>query len=257
MTEIEVHRNYHTEKFTKPPSSTPASLLSEKRQLTVKILSDDTKLPEDQLSEIQELLRDAVLENHIYKDGDGAFLICEHEIDILKGEFHKDPDAYLKKWTAKIDGFYVCQYSGDRIAEIIQNQDQFDEQGRVINRHDRIGGPSYLPKEHLSFAVNLRNLQALFNIGEPSEDILYLLISLVQVLPEEKQLVPFISYLREETGKVKTKLGSKLKEKKNETDLIFGIFGFNAFVILLQSHLPQLIPRRSFGGRPLILHWLS
>lgn len=253
VTEIENHRNYHTEYFTKPPASTPASLLSETRQLIVKILADDMKVVEDKLTEIQELLRDASLENHIYKNIDGAFLICEHEIEILKGEFNKNPEEYLRKWTARIDGYYVCQYSGDRIAEIIQDQAQFDEQGRVINRHDKISGPGYLPKEHLSFAVSLRNLQSLFNLGEPAEDIMYLLISLIQVLPDEAKLVPFISYVREESTKVKTKLGAKIKEKKNEADLIFGIFGFNALVILLQTHLPQLIPRRSFGGRPLLL----
>lgn len=253
VTEIDRHRNYHTEYFSSPPASTPASLLSETRQLIVKILNDDTKVPEDQLAEIQELIRDAIFENNLYKTSDGAFLICEHEIERLKGEFNKDPDAYLKKWAAKVDGYYVCQYSGDRLAEVIQHQDAFDEQGRVINRHDKISGAAYLPKEHLSFAVNLRNLQGLFNMGEPAEDIMYLLISLLQVLPDEKNLIPLISYVREETSKVKTKLGSKLSEKKNDVDLMFGMFGFNAIVILLQTHLPQLIPRRSFGGRPLLL----
>jgi hypothetical protein len=254
--EIEKHRNYHTEYFTKPPASNPASLLSETRQLILKILDDDMKLPEDKLSEIQDLLRkdDVSLENHLYKDSDGAFLICEHEIEILKGEFNKNPEEYLRKWTARVDGFYVCQYSGDRIAEIIQDQVQFDEQGRVINRTEKISGPGYLPKEHLSFAISLRNLQSLFNLGEPAEDIMYLLISLIQVLPDEEKLIPFISYVREESAKVKAKLGAKIKEKKNEVDLIFGMFGFNAFVVMLQTHIPQLIPRRSFGGRPLLLN---
>lgn len=251
--EIDKHRNYHTEYFSKPPASTPASILSETRQLIVKILNDDTKIPEDQLSEIQELLRDAVFENNLYKSTDGSFLICEHEIERLKGEFNKDPDAYLRKWAAKVDGYYVCQYSGDRLAEIIQHQDAFDEQGHVINKHDKITGGAYLPKEHLSFAVSLRNLQGLFNVGEPAEDIMYLLISLLQILPDEKTLIPLISYIREETLKVKSKLGGKLSEKKNDVDLMFGMFGFNAIVVLLQTHLPQLIPRRSFGGRPLLL----
>lgn len=254
IAELERHRNYHTEYFTRPPASKPASLLSETRKLIVEILRDDTKLPEDQLFEIQDLLRDAVLENYIYTSSDGAFLICQHELDILKGEFNRDPDAYLQKWCAKVDGFYVCQYSGERVAEVIQNQDQFDEQGHVINKHDKISANlSFLPKEHLSFAVNLRTLQGLFNTGEPAEDIMYLLISLLQVLPEEKQLIPLISYVREESIKVRTKLGAKLAEKKNDVDLMFGMFGFNAIVILLQTHLPQLIPRRSFGGRPLVL----
>jgi hypothetical protein len=253
LSEIEKHRNYHVEYFSKPPASSPASLLSETRQLIVKILNDDSKVPEDQLFEIQELLRDAIVENNVYKTADGAFLICEHEIERLKGEFNKDPDAYLRKWGAKVDGYYVCQYSGDRIAEVIQHQDAFDEQGHIINRHDKISVSAYLPKEHLSFAIHLRNLQSFFNIGEPAEDIMYLLISLLQILPEEKDLITLISYVREETAKVKAKVGSKLVEKKNDIDLMFGMFGFNAVVILLQTHLPQLIPRRSFGGRPLLL----
>ena len=31
------------------------------------------------------------------------------------------------------------------------------------------------------------------------------------------------------------------------------MFGFNGVVTLLQTHIPQLLPRRSFAGKPLIL----
>jgi len=255
LDEMKLHLQYITQVFQKYASSSAPGLLNETRKLIISILNDDTKLPEDQLFEITQLLKDATLENHIYKHSDGSFLICEHQLDILRGEFDKDNAGFLRKWCVKADGFYVCQYSGERIAEIIQQQDQFDEQGRVVNRHDKIDSAlKFLPKEHLSFAVSLRELQSKFKTNQPAEDILYLMMTLLQILPDEKYLNMMLSYLRGETDKVNTKLaGKKLSAKQQgDVDMVLSVMGFNAMLLLLQIHVPQLIPRRSFG-RPLVL----
>ena len=84
---------------------------------------------------------------------------------------------------------------------------------------------------------------------------MYLLISLIQVLPSEDQLKPFLDYVRSESGKVQARIsGKKLTAKQQgDVDMALSLFGFNAIVVLLQTHRPQLIPRRSFGSKPLLL----
>jgi hypothetical protein len=97
------------EMYPTSPASAPAAALNEIRRKIVDILSDDRLVPEDQLSDIEELLHgdSVVLENHLYKSSSGAFLICEHELERLRGSFAKDPAAYLRTWCAKLNGFYV------------------------------------------------------------------------------------------------------------------------------------------------------
>jgi hypothetical protein len=77
----------------------------------------------------------------------------------------------------------------------------------------------------------------------------------LQVLPDEDQLKPILDFVKRETDKVNVKIAGKKLTPKQQGDinLALAIFGFSGVVILLQSHRPQLIPRRSFGPRPLKL----
>jgi hypothetical protein len=245
------------EMYPASPASTPAAELNEIRKQVVDILSDDRLVPEDQLSDIEDLLHGdtVVLENHIYKSAStGAFLICEHELERLRGSFAKDPAEYLKTWCAKLNGFYVCQYSGERIAEVLEQQDQFDESGHVINRHDSLTKPP-ASLEHVTFDTALKKLQSLFKSAQPADDIFYLLLTLLQVLPDEDQLMPLIGFARSESDKLLARMaGKKLGQKEqNALDMALAIYGFNAVVVLLQIHTPRLIPRRSFGSQPVPL----
>jgi len=239
------------------PASAPAAEMNETRKKIVDILSDDRLVAEDQLSEIEDLLHgdSVVLENHIYKSAStGAFLICEHELERLRGSFAKDPTAYLKTWCAKLNGFYVCQYSGERIAEVLEQQDQFDESGHVINRHDSLTKqPAAL--EHVTFETALKKLQSLFKSTQPADDIFYLLLTLLQILPDEDQLMPLIGFARAESDKLLARVaGKKLGQKEQSAlDMALAIYGFNALVVLMQIHTPRLIPRRSFGSQPVPL----
>ena len=196
---------FSDEFFAKPPSVDPAAAPNETRMMISAILEDEFKVDEDKLSDIQTLLKEGtVLENHLYKDATtGAFLICEHELERLRGEFAKNPRAYLQTWCAKNSGYYVCKYSGDRIAEVLEQTDEFDEEGRVNNRHDAItpgsGGSGTVSQEHVTFALSLKNLQSLFKATQPGEDIMYLLLSLMQILPDEKQLLPLLATVRSES----------------------------------------------------------
>ena len=251
---------FDDEFFARPPPVDPAAPPNETRLLISAILDDEFKIDEDKLSDIQTLLKEGTtLENHIYKDSTtGAFLICEHDLEKLRGEYAKNPRAYLQTWCAKYAGYYVCKYSGERVAEVLENKDEFDEEGHVTNRHDAItpgSGSGKVSQEHITFALSLKNLQSVFKSTQPAEDIMYLLLSLMQILPDEKQLMPILTSMRADTDKLLSRFAGKTLPAKEQNQLNFalGVYGFNAIVILMQTHRPQLVPRRSFGSQPLIL----
>jgi hypothetical protein len=132
------------------------------------------------------------------------------------------------------------------------DQDQFDENGRLIQRKSKIETSTF---DEQTFAKSLKSLQKLFNTDSPSEDIFYLLLSLLQVLPEEEQCKVILDYVRSESVKVSAKIAGKKLTAKQQSDINFAlaIFGFNGVIVLLQTHRPQLLPRRSFGSKPLVM----
>lgn len=244
--------------FSKAPESDKPVPPPEARQLIVAILGDDKRTPEDKAADITVIVHssEAELSNKVYVDKDTKqFLVCQHTIHQYAGDMEKDSDKFLKEWAVADSGFRTCKYCGERITDIIQFQEEFDENGRVVQMRSKISKPSYVPDEHLTFAASLKNLQKLFNVSEPAEDIFYLLLSLLQVLPEEEQLKPVLDFVRGESSKVKAKIAGKSlnAKQKSDVDVMLSVFGFNGVVILMQTHRPQLLPRRSFGSKPLVL----
>jgi hypothetical protein len=225
---------------------------SETRTFIVAILKD-TRTSDDKLDSIQVLLSkvDHSVTDNIYREENGQFLVCAHTLDYLDGSFERDSDAYIRKWSVVEAGFRTCQYCGERIASVFQDQDQFDESGRVIQR---VSKQEKVTEEHVSFAASLKNIQELFDLTSPGEDVFYLMLSLLQILPEDDQLRPILDFVRSETTKTNSKIaGRKLTAKQqSDVNLALAIFGFNGVIVLMQTHLPQLIPRRSFG-KPIVM----
>jgi hypothetical protein len=75
---------------------------------------------------------------------------------------------------------------------------------------------------------------------------MYLLLSLLQVLPDPAQVTPILQYART----ISTALA---KTDNDTTRRARGTVGIAAAAALLQTHLPALTPRRSFGPRPVML----
>lgn len=71
----------------------------------------------------------------------------------------------------------------------------------------------------------------------------------MQVLPEETQILPIITFIRKLSAVVR--MNKKIEKQAKER--IEGILGISGMVTLLQTHNPFLIPRRSFGSRVLKL----
>lgn len=243
------------------PTGGPALAQSETRAQILALLEDtDARMPEDIAADIRTLLRitapEPVLSKHIYQDGvTGGFLICEHTLAVLDGEFNTNREAFLKTWSAKDAGTVVCQFCGDTISnEVLVVQDQFDEEGRAIVSY----GSLEAVKERFSadhttkaFAVSLKEMRPLFDLTQPGEDIMYLILSLLQVLPEPDKMKPFLDLVKTEGGKLKPLIAGKDAKKSADARLVASLLGFASTILLIQTHTPPLIPRRSVGAKPL------
>lgn len=246
--------------FTKASVAKAPPPASDTRTQIMALLRDETRLPEDIAVDILTILKqlapDPHLINNVYSESTtDEFLICQHTLRQLEGDFAKNPDTYLKTWSAKESGSVVCRFCGEIITkDTFVAQDQFDDTGRAVVSHgslDKPGGAFVDVHAHTkAFAVSLKELKNIFDIEQPAEDIMYLLISLLQVLPEESQVKPFLDVLKSQGSKLKVVIRGSDKKSAGDAQLVATLLGFASTVLLLQTHNPPLIPRRSVGSKP-------
>ena len=220
--------------------------ISDVRKMIIAVINDKERLEEDKADAIEKLLRGKELKERVYFDKE-SFLICNHTLEIMKGEMEKDSEGFLLEWTTTEEGFRTCKYCSERINNnVFAVQDDFDENGNPIISHEILQtGTTFHGESHLvSFTSSLTQLKQVFNLNNAGESILYLLLSLLQILPLENQLIPILEHVR---GSSKALEKSKLSDDKKQ--LIQGLLGIGAIVVLLQTHNPFLIPRRSFGSK--------
>jgi hypothetical protein len=174
----------------------------------------------------------------------------------LEGEFDRDPKLYVKQWGAEEGGKIVCRFCGDTISdEVFTVKDQFDENGRAIVSYARLDDKKrQFVSDHSTrvFAESLFDLKKQFDLSQPAEDMLYLIITLLQVLPENDKLKPFLDLLKTEGAKLKPLIQSKDETKSANAQLVSCLLGFSAAILLVQTHIPMLIPRKSVGPRPIV-----
>lgn len=224
---------------------------SDTRRQILAVMKDENRTPVDQAEAIEKILRGSSSKEEKYFDAGDLFLICNHSLSILKGDLETERDAFYEKWTTVDEGFRCCRFCGEQIAaDVFTSQDDFDEEGNVIKSHDVLESSAFHGESHVAaFANSINKLKPTFMLENPGEAILYLLISLVQVLPTESQLIPIVQNIRELT----TVLRGNKKIEKSAKERTEGILGIAGMVILLQTHNPFLIPRRSFGSKILKL----
>lgn len=225
---------------------------SELRRLIKAVLGDPERDPVDKASAIQLLLIGVTQKDEQWFDSDDSFLLCGHTLALLRGDLEVDKDAYYKQWTAVDDGFRACKHCGEQInRDVFIAQDDFDENGNVIISYDVLDMPSAFKGDtHVeSFSNSLSKLRSSFTLDNSGEAIFYLLLSLLQVLPTESQLIPIIQFIRDLTGLLR----ANKKIEKSTKERIEGILGIVGMVTLLLTHNPFLIPRRSFGSKVLRL----
>ena len=219
---------------------------SELRKDILTILDDETRSPEDRADAIQLLLNLITPVEEKYYDKEGVFLICGHTLSLLYGDLEDDKDGFYDKWCAVDAGFRTCKFCGERINnDVLIAQDEFTSDGKPVINYETLEPNTISTENNVSaHASSIVELKKLFNLEKSTaEQILYLLLQLLQILPSESVLLPIIQYTR--NAEAVLRANKKIDEAKREK--IEGVFGIVAGVLLLQTHIPFLIPKRTFG----------
>jgi hypothetical protein len=230
-------------------AKTPSRPVSDKRVEVLAILDDERRIPVDKTRDIRELLKTAILEKQVYSDTDGLFVVCSHSLAVLNGDLASDRRKFYEDWTAQEDGFRVCKFCGERIVrDDVVVQDEYDSSGRRIFT-EAIDQTVYTSDTLAHYITGIKKLQSLFKLDNPMENTIYTLLTILHVLPEAGETERFLLNARRLEAnifKVGAAVTDTLKTQK-------GVLGIAMTIVMLQGHLPLLVPRRSFGSRPLKL----
>jgi hypothetical protein len=231
-----------------PQEKSPVKSESLRRVEVLAVENDDKRYVEDKYRDIQALLREVPVQNNVYKDSDGSFVYCAHSMALLGGDLAIDRRAYYDKWCAKIDGDRVCRFCGQVVNnDVYADADEFDEDGFIIRQREAFEAKGFHGEAIQSFTTGLGLLRPLFLLENPHDETVLLLLSIMQVLPNREQLEPLLKNGR---------MVAAVQFNKGSADTIAkftGMMGIATTAVILQTHIPTLIPRRSFGPRPLKL----
>lgn len=229
-------------------AKTPAAQESIRRREVLAIEFDPARFAEDKYRDIQDLLKETTLTANVYADPDGAFVFCSHTLALLAGDLGTDRRAYYDKWTAKVDGFRVCKFCGQTVNDdVVVEQDEYTEQGFLIRQTDALPEQVQIGETIRSFTTGLQALRPLFLLENAHDETVFLLLSILQVLPSRERLEPLLK-LGRTVAAVQFGKGSADQVAK-----FTGMAGLATTALLLQTHIPTLVPRRSFGPKPLLL----
>lgn len=232
-----------------PAAKTPARAESVRHTEVLAIENDPQRYAIDKARDIREVIRDGTtLTNQVYTDTDGGFVLCSHTLALLDGDLATDRRKFYDTWTARVDGFRVCRFCGEQINDdVYMDTEDYDEEGFLIRTADVLETGGYTASGITDYVSGLRKLQPLFVLDTPHDDTVFLVLSLLQVLPTADMLEPLLK-LGRQVASVQFTKGSA-----DQIARFQGMTGLATASLILQTHVPLLIPRRSFGSRPLIL----
>jgi hypothetical protein len=231
-----------------PQEKTPARAESIRRVEVLAVETDEKRYVEDKYRDIQTLLREVPVVNNVYKDTDGSFVYCGHSLALLGGDLAADRQAYYDKWCAKIDGDRVCRFCGQVVNnDVYVDADEFDADGFIIRQREALDSKGFHGEAIQSFTTGLNLLRPLFLMENPHDETVLLLLSLLQALPNREQLEPLLKNGRTLAA------GQFSKGSADQIAKMSGMVGIATTAVILQTHIPTLVPRRSFGPRPLKL----
>ena len=216
----------------------PVRQPSQLRQKVLSILSDSKREDEDKLRAINVLLEAALHHSFHWNDPEGLFVCCDHTLQLLTPE--RDSPRFYRRWTR--DG--VCTECGEVVTtNLLVNQMGFDDQGRALRHNDILDTSVYEGGGAMEFAMNLEEIKTRcgINMADPVDSSFYLMLSLLQVLPSPIYVDQILAKVRLARGLPKA------------SPTTMGFAGIAGVVLLLQIHIPALVPRRSFGPKPLKL----
>lgn len=220
---------------------------SDIRRDVVTILNDPSRTPDDKAADIQTVVNMIMPVNELYLDKDESFIVCSHTLSELRGDLEQNRLEFYSKWTTIEDGARICKYCGEKVnIDVLVAQDDFDSSGKVIINYGELESDSFQGHHNISSITNsIKELGKLFSLDNAGEATLFLVISLLQVLPNEGTVLPVLQYIR----KLSTILKANKKIEKTSRERTEGVLGIVGAVVLLQTHNPFLIPRRSISGK--------
>ena len=221
---------------------------SERRLNVLSILDDIMRTPDDQADAIEMLTRDLELRNKIYVDVEGQFVVCMHTLSLLRGDLEKDRLGFYSEWTLIAEGRRVCRFCAEEInKDVIVATDEYDEDGHIVASYEALSQTVY--HGHDPLESSLVQMKGLFDLTNQGELLMYTLLSLIQVVPQEEQLTSIVQFTRRLTASLRAsrRLGKEVQERTE------GMIGLAGLIILLQTHSPFLIQKRSFGGKSLTM----
>ena len=101
---------------------------SERRKDVLTILEDTQRTSEDKFNAIELLLRDLQNINKQYVDLNKSFVICEHTLNILRGQLDDNTQSFLNEWTFIQLGKRICKYCGEEVNTIDGVKIDFEQQ---------------------------------------------------------------------------------------------------------------------------------
>jgi len=100
------------------------------------------------------------------------------------------------------------------------------------------------------FFNSIAEIKKMIDIENAGENILFTVMTFLQILPNELQLVPILQLIRKLSAALKSRAAAKPIGTESR-ELTEGILGLAGAVVLLQAHNPFLIPKRKTGNRPI------
>ena len=238
-----------TEEVFEKYAKIPVEEMAERRRDVIAITKDENRDPADKAYAIEKITVDLELSNRKFLDVAGKFVVCQHTLAELKGDLEEDRLKYYAEWAVVVDGYRVCKYCGEQVnSDVTSAQDEYDEDGRKIISFGTLEQNAHSGNAQFDDLKNsLLELRKNFDLNNPAELILYSMLSWLQILPEESQVLPIIQYIRRLSRAYRASTAAK-----SEKDLIECLFGVTGTVVILQIHNPFLVPKRKFGGRSVI-----
>lgn len=215
----------------------PKPEFSHAREDVLVILKDEMRTSEDKAEALRKMVMDLPSKDKQYLDEDGKFVLCEHSLSLLDGEFGMDNRAFYETWCGIVGGSRVCKFCGEAInQDVFVSLAEFDDDGHAVLHSEALNVAEFHPGAIRTFTESLTSLRVLFDTRDPAQDMFLLLISMLQVLPDQYSLEPIIGQVRQ--------LSTFTQSKGDSVRAVYGICGM---ALLMQIHDPFLIPRRSFG----------
>ena len=219
--------------------------LSPLRKDVLTILGDKNRVDSDKAGDLRTLVADMPVKNKQFLDQDEKFLLCEHSLSLLSGDLALNNRKFYETWCAIVDGSRVCKFCGEAVnRDVLVDVVEFDDAGHATLHSEAPMVAEFHPGGVRSFTAQLQTLRELFDTRDPAQDVFFMLLSILQILPDQARLEPVLGQVRQ--------LSNFTKSKGESAQAIYGICGV---ALLMQIHDPFLIPRRSFGVPFLLTGW--